>query len=195
MGQRIQAARKKAGFTQTTFAEALGVKQPSVSAWERDDSEPSTELMIEIGALTGRAPGWLQFGKAESEGARIVGAIGAGAVVIPFSDLETTGELVPKPAGFERYDVEAYEIQGDSMYPLKEGWLVFVQKNRTVDAKMITRRLCVVGLPSGEALLKEVHPGQRKGRFNLHSWNAPPRSDVALDWANPVIDIRPRSGR
>lgn len=150
--------------------------------------------MLLVAKETGSSPGWLQFGDVETSGARIVGIIGAGAQVTPFTDLETAEvELVPKPVGYETSDVEAYEIRGDSMYPLKEGWLVFVLRNRTVDSKMILRRLCVVGLVTEEALLKEVHPSPRKGRFNLHSWNAPPRADVALKWANPVIDIRPRA--
>jgi len=180
-------------MNQTDLGIAVGVTQPSVSAWERDKAVPEPETMVKVAKATGTTPGWLQFGDADQSGARVVGIIGAGAQITPFTDLESAeAELVPKPVGYEQSDVEAYEIRGDSMYPLQEGWLVFVIRNRTVDARMILRRLCVVGLSSDEALLKEVHAGTTKGRYTLHSWNAPARENVALKWANPVIDIRPR---
>ncbi len=43
----------------------------------------------------------------------------------------------------------------------------------------------------GPVMVKELRRGYRAGHFVLSSWNAPPLEDVRLDWAAPVLSIRP----
>lgn len=47
-GQRIKAARKRAGMTQLELANKLGIPYQSVSQWERDTRNPKYETMCRI---------------------------------------------------------------------------------------------------------------------------------------------------
>ena len=48
VGRAVQEARTARGLTQTELAQALGVSQPSVSAWEVGRALPSSEVLIRI---------------------------------------------------------------------------------------------------------------------------------------------------
>jgi hypothetical protein len=84
------------------------------------------------------------------------------------------------------------EIEGDSQYPLQPGWLIFYGPENQGVADKLAGKLCVVQVKDGPVLLKTLKRGSKKGLFRLESWNAPPREDVKLVWAAPVLDIRPR---
>ena len=45
-GSNLSALRKKAGVSQETLAEQLGVSRQAVSNWERDLSEPDISTII-----------------------------------------------------------------------------------------------------------------------------------------------------
>ena len=53
IGQRIQEARKKRGYTQNKFSEMLGITPNHLSALERGIKIPSLETFIEITNLLG----------------------------------------------------------------------------------------------------------------------------------------------
>jgi hypothetical protein len=129
----------------------------------------------------------------ESGRVAVVGYVGAGAEVLPFDDYAKGAgfELVEAPMR-QGGDCVAVRVRGDSMYPIKDGWLVFYSKNADGVDESCLNKLCVVKVSEGPTLVKEVLRGSKKGHFNLVSWNAPLREDVRLDWASPVIDIRPR---
>jgi len=63
LGQRLSLARAYARLSQATVATALGVRRPTIAAWEAGDAEPlAIDLQrladiygVEIGMLTGRA--------------------------------------------------------------------------------------------------------------------------------------------
>lgn len=48
MAQAIRAARKRAGMNQWELARALGIRQSSVSQWERGLTEPTGQRVIEL---------------------------------------------------------------------------------------------------------------------------------------------------
>jgi DNA-binding transcriptional regulator YiaG len=48
MARAIRIARKRAGITQVQLAGALGVRQTSVSQWERGATEPTGQRLIEL---------------------------------------------------------------------------------------------------------------------------------------------------
>lgn len=64
LGQRLSLARAFARMSQASAATALGVRRPTIAAWEAGDAEPlAIDLQrladlygVEIGVLTGRAP-------------------------------------------------------------------------------------------------------------------------------------------
>lgn len=61
VGQRVKEARKKAGLSQLQLAEAIGVKQPTISELERGESQSSSYL-IQIAQACDVNPLWLQTG-------------------------------------------------------------------------------------------------------------------------------------
>jgi hypothetical protein len=78
------------------------------------------------------------------------------------------------------------------MHPLRKGWLVFWRKDHDGVPDSCIGQLCVVQVKDGPTLLKELHLGSRKGLYTLTSWNGPARTDLKIEWASPVLDIRPR---
>ena len=58
LGEKLKAARKKAGYTQAQLAEQLGVRHNSISNWERDLNRPSTDLLQQLCQALGVQPGY-----------------------------------------------------------------------------------------------------------------------------------------
>ena len=77
-------------------------------------------------------------------------------------------------------------------YPLQEGWLIFYGPEHQGVSEECMGKLCVVQVKDGATLLKTLKRGSRKGLFRLESWNAPPREDIKIAWAAPVVMIKPR---
>ncbi len=48
MAEAIRTARKRAGMNQWELAKALGIRQPSVSQWERGLTESTGQRIIEL---------------------------------------------------------------------------------------------------------------------------------------------------
>lgn len=55
-GQRIKAARERAGMTQAELAAKLGIPYQSVSQWERGTRNPKQETLKRIAAALGAQP-------------------------------------------------------------------------------------------------------------------------------------------
>ena len=55
-GARIRAARQAAGYTQQTFAIALGIDQANVSRWERGRAMPHDTRRRQLAQLLGIDP-------------------------------------------------------------------------------------------------------------------------------------------
>lgn len=67
LGSRITGARNEAGLTQQGLADAVGRSVHAIRKWERDENEPSIELLTVIGEVTGVSLSFL-VGDAGSEG-------------------------------------------------------------------------------------------------------------------------------
>jgi transcriptional regulator with XRE-family HTH domain len=48
LSEAIRAARRRAGLSQAELAELLGVRQSSVSQWERGSTKPSTVHLLAL---------------------------------------------------------------------------------------------------------------------------------------------------
>lgn len=137
---------------------------------------------------------WLLTGSGEGRRRHkvpVIGYIGAGAEVHTIDD-HPKGQgldLVDPPQGIS--DCVAARIKGDSMHPLRDGWLIFWAKHQDGIPDDCLGELCVVQVKDGPLLVKDVRRGTKKGLYRLESWNAPPREDVAVEWASRIIDIRP----
>jgi transcriptional regulator with XRE-family HTH domain len=52
-GRRIRSKREKAGMTQGDLADAVGVKQPSISQWETGETLPKAEHAQKLQQIIG----------------------------------------------------------------------------------------------------------------------------------------------
>lgn len=72
-----------------------------------------------------------------------------------------------------------------------DGWTLFAELPKGV-APDALGRLCLVGLQgNGVQLLRFVRRGYARGRYNLMYPGTGDITDAALDWATPVLSIRP----
>ena len=67
IGNRIKIARTKRDKKQEWLAEEIGVRQTSVSAWERGKKDPTTENMSRVAQVLNVSFEWLATGKGEME--------------------------------------------------------------------------------------------------------------------------------
>ena len=64
-GDRVAAAREAAGMTQTVLARRLGVRAPTLHAWENDLSEPRANRLSMLAGLLNVSMMWLINGEGE----------------------------------------------------------------------------------------------------------------------------------
>ncbi len=124
----------------------------------------------------------------------VVGKVGAGSVVESIDDYPLGQGLrqVRCPTGLDPQQTVAVEVEGDSMLPIEEGWLLFYTRNYDGVPVECLGKLCVVQLADeGARYVKRVKLGRKPGVFNLYSTNAREMEDVPLLWAAPVLDARP----
>jgi phage repressor protein C with HTH and peptisase S24 domain len=192
--ERLRKARIAAGYdSPTDAARALGIPPPTYLGHENGTTKftrkaalYAKKFNISLDYLvTGRLP------KTYNLLVPVIAYVGAGAEVFPVDD-HARGrglEMVDPPAGLGD-DCVAAKIRGDSMYPLRDGWLVFWCKDQAGVPEECIGQLCVVQVKDGPLLVKDLRKGSKKGLFSLESWNAPTREDVQLEWASKVEDIR-----
>ncbi len=53
LGSNLAELRKKNGYSQEALAEKLGISRQAVSKWERGESTPDTDTLIELASLYG----------------------------------------------------------------------------------------------------------------------------------------------
>lgn len=193
---RLRKLRIQAGYDSATeAANAIGVP-PGTYLGHENGTTPITRQAQRYAKFFRVSLDWLLTGKGASglnSRVPVVMYVGAGAELFPLDDHpQGRGlEMVPAPPGVIDPCVAA-KIRGDSMHPLRDGWLVFWIKDQDGVPVACLGKLCVIQVKDGPTLLKELHAGSKKGFYTLTSWNAPPRTDVHVEWASPVIDIRPR---
>lgn len=192
VGARIKETLAELGKSQQWLADQVGIKQPSINAIiQRPDLK--TRHTVRIAKALGVTPDWLETGRGEKRtGGRsqalIVGKVGAGAEIHRLEEGVVLASIEP-PSGVG--DCNAAEIEGDSMHPLQDGWLIFYGEEHRGIPDECVGKLCVLQVKDGPTLLKTLKRGTRKGFWRLESWNAPAREDVKVEWAAKVIDIRP----
>lgn len=198
LGRRVRLLRESLDRTQTDFAGMLGVDQSTVARWESGRT-PKARHVARLASLAGLHPLEFIYGRPSGPGratAPVVGYVGAGQQVFTIDDhalgagLDEVESLVSHASGGP--PVVAVRIRGDSMHPMKDGWLLFYTRDQDGVPAECVGRLCVLQVADeGPALVKEIRRGYQPGTFTLVSWNAAPMEDVALAWAAPVLAIRP----
>lgn len=172
---RTLAAR---GLSKTGLAEALRVPNSAVSALLKGDRKLSADELPKV----------RKYLKLDT--VPLVGKVAAGAKMLFFAD---TGEWerVPAPEGSNEKTVAA-EIEGTSLGPLFDRWLVFYDRVESPVTRALFKKLCVVGTTDGQTLVKMIEPSKTKGLFHLYSNTEAPMLDVQIEWAARVKNMVPR---
>ncbi len=201
LAARIRALRKLLGLSQASLARRVGVDQSNVSRWE-SGAPPDDAHIVRLAELAGQHPAAFRYGRLPEAGSEaaptdkvsVVGYVGAGQEIFALDDHARGAGLeeVEAPEGVGRDTMVAVRVRGESMHPLRDGWVLFYRRDQNGVPEACLNRLCIVKLADdGPVMVKELHRGYRQGHFVLSSWNAPPLEDVRLDWAAPVLSIRP----
>lgn len=189
----------RTGWNQDRLAERLGTTQATVSRW-MSGSDPRgakrdaiRRLLIEVSAGdldsmdvaalsgAGRRPADRQI--------PVVGYVGAGSEVFTFDDHEKGGGLdeIEAPPGASSHAV-AVRVRGESMLPAyREGdHIIYDELATGADIARYINKECVVRLTDGRTFIKTLARGSEDDCWTLWSYNAPPMTDMLLEWAAKV---------
>ena len=211
-GERLRIARERHFRSARAAAKALGIAISTYGAHERAETPGGRDYGPDEAKKYARrykvSPEWLltAAGDGPADGAafeadapdesgprtvRVKGYVGAGAEAHFYAVQQGDLDEVPAPDDATENTV-AVEIRGESLGPLFDRWLVFYDEiHRPVTADLIGK-LCVVGLESGQVLIKKIRNGRAKGLFSLVSQNEDPILDVSVEWAARVKHMAPR---
>ena len=190
MNNRIRYWRKQRKLTLEKLAEKLGTSAGHLHKWETGKVSITLTRLADVARA-------LEVGIVDlidgQQKVPVVGKVGAGAQVFSIDDYPL-GEGYRKvrcPPKLDSTKTVAVEIEGDSMLPIEEGWLLFYSRDYEGVPVECIGKLCVVQLTNGARYLKRVKQGRRPSLFNLYSTNAREMEDQTLAWAAPVLEARP----
>lgn len=198
IGDRLRWARKAAGYdTAADAARAFGWREVSYTSHENGNRTPKRGTVERYARALNVTTAWLETGegvKSFSRPVPVVGYIGAGEMILSVDDhpVGVGFDVAPRPPDVPHDDLVALRVRGESMRPIRDGWLVYYRRDADgVDENACLNRLCVVRVDDGRTLLKELKRGYTPGRYNLHSWAAGAEliEDVSVVWASPVMAI------
>ncbi|KQV42554.1 MULTISPECIES: helix-turn-helix domain-containing protein [unclassified Rhizobium] len=95
LGGRIWRARDALGMTARDLADRLGVHIDTVSAWERDRSEPRTSRLFMLAGVLGVTPAWLIAGLGEAPKDEISNSV-SGQLLARLADVRALHEQTGK---------------------------------------------------------------------------------------------------
>jgi len=195
--QNLRAARMAKGWSLETLAAAAETSKGYLSDLERGvrPMPPGAKLEtlaaalgVTVAALAG------QNSEADDRIRRtvpLVGYVGAGDAAHYYDVGQGELDRVDAPEGANDNTVAA-KIQGTSLGPLLDGWLVFWDEVRNPVTTDLYGELCVVGLLDQRILVKQIRPAGAPGRYHLISNNEAPMLDVEVAWAAKITEMRPR---
>jgi transcriptional regulator with XRE-family HTH domain len=187
MANPLAALRKRAGLSQGQLADRVGTSQPQIQRIEKGLRGLSREWALRIAPHLDAKPEELMFG---DRTVPLVGHVGAGSEAHYYADSDgEIGRAKMPPGGSER--TVSVRIKGDSLGAALDGWYVYYDDRRDPPTDDLLDKLCVVGLASGQVLIKRLMRGRIAGRYDLWSVNGAPQTDELVIWAAPVSSMMP----
>jgi hypothetical protein len=190
-GMGLLANRRKAsGLSQAALAKLAKTSQPQIKRLENDERELTKSWAIKLAPhLKNTTPEELVFG---DRTVQIVGYVGAGSEAHHYGNSQGgLGSARMPPGGNER--TVAVEIRGDSLGAPFDGWLIYYDDRREPPTDDLIGQLCVVGLSSGQVLVKKLMRGRSPGHFDLWSTSGSPLMEQSVEWAARVQAVMPPS--
>lgn len=184
--RRNIASGSQRGISTETLAKFAPELKTTVQ-WLLNESGPETDEGQHIDSAAVLAEAAPLFGRR----VRIVGYVGAGSEAHYYALSDDDYQEVEAPLSASDKTV-AVEIKGKSWGPLMDSWLVFYDDVRSPVTDDLYNQVCVVGLADDRILVKQIRR-EGDGSFTLISnSNEKPITDVQIEWAAKVTDMRPR---
>lgn len=186
--ERLRRARIAAGYgSASDAARAFDMNINSLISNENGNAPYGRDAALRYARAFGVSVDWLLTGKGpmrpSRRGVKVVGVVGAGAVIAPIDD-GSFDPVIP-PFGTPEGAV-AFVVRGDSMWPRYDDGDVIIAMPVTSVDEVVGRR-AVVTLTDETRLLKTVQPGAAPGTYDLHSHNAPPMLGAVIVAAARVL--------
>lgn len=132
------------------------------------------------------------FGEQNTRLIEIAGKVGAnpdGSIL--YAEGQGTGDFAPAPP-WGSVRAIALEVEGNSMRRVAaSGALVYYDDRRNPPTDDMLGEVVVVGLDTGEVLIKRLLRGSAPGLFDLESEAGEMRRDVSVEWAAHITWIIP----
>lgn len=192
LADRVRAAREQRGWSQTELGRRAGVTGQAIQSIEAGRVKKPQNLTA-IATALGLTSNYLLDGTQSNVNmVPVVGIAQAGTGVVDYSMGQgNLGEVEAPDDSSER--TVALEVRGDSMGGrIEDGDTVFYDDRREPVTPDLYGRVCVIGLRSGNIVIKKLMAGSKPGHFHLLSYNSVPQFDVPVEWAAKVTSIRPR---
>ncbi|WP_370931719.1 S24 family peptidase [Bartonella sp. DGB1] len=180
----LNAIHFDCGLSQGEIAEKLNVSQATVSRWMTKGVDPRGSMHLAIQKLYNELKG-METGSIVP----LMGYIGAGTEIDPsFEQVPDSGLYQIDLPFLLKEDMVAFEIQGESMFPVyKEGDLIIVKKRQTKTIEFFYGKEAVVLTSDNKRYIKTISKGL-KG-IDLLSWNAPPIENVKVEWLGEIFAV------
>jgi transcriptional regulator with XRE-family HTH domain len=180
-GRRLRALRQTLGVSQVELARRIGRHQTVIGPYERDEYEPSREVVERLAVALETSPEYLYFGRSPQQTAiTVAGRVGGAGLLDP----------EPQSGLFHLRDSQllGYRLLDDSMAPVfRPGQLLLALGAAAAAPANLLGREVLAELGDGRLLLRRLMPGAEPGRFDLAAYNAPPLLSVSVRTARLVV--------
>lgn len=179
---------RDAGLTQEALARLVDTSQPQINRLANEKRGLSREWAIKLAPHLKVSANDLMFGGLTVP---VVGNVGAGSETHFYGQADANlGFARFPPGGSER--TVAVEVRGDSLGGAFSGWLIYYDERRDPPTDDLLGALCVVGLSSGQVLVKTLMRGRLLGHWDLFAGvSGAPLTDQVVEWAARVTAILP----
>lgn len=182
-GRRLRALRQTHGISQVELARRIGRHQTVIGPYERDEYEPSREVVEKLALALETSPEYLYFGRSPQETAlAVAGRIGGAGLL----EAETGAGML----SLRDSQLVGYRMADDSMAPVyRPGQLLLVLLAASDAPARLLGRDVLAELADGRLLLRRLMPGAEAGRFDLAGYNVPPLPSVVVRSARLVAGV------
>ena len=192
-GENLRRARKASGWSQERLAQEASLESKGyISALESGKRPmPPGRTLEALARALGVAASALVGSESNRATVPVVGYVQAGAEAILFAEGQGPFDEVPAPHNATAKTV-ALQSRGESLGPLLAEWLVYYDDVRSPITPDMFGQLCVLGLPDGRVVVKQLKRAGAEGRYHLISQNEGPMLDEEVAWGAIVTAMTPR---
>lgn len=203
MGERLRAAREKAGFTSAAkAAAALGVGASTYRAHENGQNDYGPDEAEHYARRFGVTAAYLLTGRGQAApdgdpipvDVPIMGYLGAGSEIEPdYEQVPADGlDQVTIPFSVPS-DLIGFKVRGTSMLPVyRDGTVILVYREQKRGLQTFFGEDAAVRTEAGRRFIKTIMRG-RGDTVTLTSWNAEPIENQRLEWIGEIFAVLPPS--